>query len=235
MNGNENHNRRAENLRKLEEFVSNHRGWELKHVNRRGDCPATIASRNFKYQSGHSALLWIHYYDDDRFDFIEAHVSLPFSAGPEQSISERKLTHVLEWAQEKDKVLSVPLALQRCDRFESAVRASRAIDRAGDAWYIIASIFDMDPFALTPDQIRIRLICLCAPHAMHGVAFYTTERALGYKCTTDQGAGEGSSVLVTVTKVDGIIAYVNVECDGFVAKVRDKRNVAVSLMQKIIT
>jgi hypothetical protein len=127
-----------------------------------GDANTLTAQRRFTYRCGASATIGVTRPADLRRTW-EAFFSVPFSAGPEGSLNDRRFEPARDWALLAEQVLTAPLQVEKACTIEEAERALRVVDR-NKAWWTICIVFDLDYFALTDERMRARVIELQAPH-----------------------------------------------------------------------
>ena len=138
----------------FEDFVAARKGWQLKEEDGR-----VWAQRRFDYPRNKSAMLWVELREPSLYE-VEAHVSIPFSAGPEESES-GKLKQVAEWIGQKERTLTAPALISETKTYEAALELASKLG-AGALW-TISYIFDFDYYQATVEQLRQQLVRACAP------------------------------------------------------------------------
>jgi len=119
-----------------------------------------MAARRFTYRCGARALLWIDRPDDMRA-YWEAGLNLPFSAGPEGSLSDRRFAPVRDWVIMYETILQAPLDLEKAQTQTAVSSVMRTIDRH-KAWWTICAVFDID-YRGTDAEMTEALIARQAP------------------------------------------------------------------------
>jgi hypothetical protein len=125
------------------------------------------AQRTFEYPR-HSAMVWIEAIDRvETVHQIQAHVSVPFSAGPEESFAPATrgaapLKQVMDWVAHKERILTVPLRIAEARTYDAAHQVLSQVKSARDLW-TLSYVFDLDEH-LTSAVERHLIICKSAPH-----------------------------------------------------------------------
>lgn len=166
--------RETQEIQGLQELGSR-RKWQFNTVTNVNP-PVIMASRKFHYRCGATAWLWVqHALDMSRpvlhtdtplhtLGSWEAGLSVPFSAGPETSMMDRRLDPARDWALSKEQLLQAPLDLEKASLGTDVARVLRAIDRHGNSgWYLLSVVFDLDGEHLDYDGLRRRLVDRVAP------------------------------------------------------------------------
>lgn len=161
-------NRQPQELADLEDFVDGRRGWTKKVA-----LESATASRVFEYTSGDRAMLWVELVST-RFGIFEAHVSIPFAAGPEETFTAGRGRNgvsgfgaVKEWLVEKEKLLNVPMQIAEVKTYSAAEQLAQSLGSKG--LWTMSYIFDIDFYEAGSGALIRKLIHKCNSKLMRQV------------------------------------------------------------------
>jgi hypothetical protein len=153
-------------------FIDTRKHWVYKEEENR-----VIGSRTFQY-GRYTAVLWIEAQtrrdgSGGIFSAVMAHISIPFSAGPEESVtgvpqarksqSSARCPEVAGWVEHKEQVLTLPLRIAEAKTYAGALMQACDIRNSADL-YTLSYVFDLDFHEASNSKLRRELVKRCAPH-----------------------------------------------------------------------
>lgn len=155
-----NENEKGRRLREFSDFVEERKGWQL---NEQSDTSHT-GMRVFEYPLGESAALWVEMtLNPHRWPVgFAAHVSVSFSAGPEESLPGRRLQDVTGWLAHKESLLQIPLRIAEAKTYAGALQVACELRNSADL-YTISYVFDLNFHETSANKLRYQLVARCAP------------------------------------------------------------------------
>lgn len=146
------------------DFIEGRKGWRVT----KEEPDHVIGMRTFDY-GRYSAAIWVEKlgYRGRLTGSVQAHISIPFSAGPEESAT-GKFEEVKNWIDYKESILQIPLHIAESKTYAGALQMACELRSSVDL-YTMSYIFDIHGYQEnSPGQIRRELVRRCAPKLIPG-------------------------------------------------------------------
>jgi hypothetical protein len=135
-------------------YVEDRKGWKFIREEER-----IVGMRTLEY-GRYSATIWAEM--GKRLKEWNAHISLPFSAGPESS-TRGPVSDVKTWIDQREALLQVPLRIAECRAYSGAMHLVAEALKSDYDLYLMTCVFDLDFHELSLQQLRYKLVERCAP------------------------------------------------------------------------
>lgn len=142
---------RARRYETFAAFFEPRRHWTFKDGD--GGTWNARAQRVFQYPN-HSAILWAELINGH---FVEAHVSVPFSGGPEKTINGGSMEEVIGWIKGMENLLMIPCLIAEANTPEEVLERMQRIKRHD--LFLMQCIFDLDGYNEWMTHRRIIEFC----------------------------------------------------------------------------